>query len=190
MKYVLGTIIAVGLIMAGPVPSSAQPVTSPPITRGERFFNFYAANLRGSLFSGFLTLGSFLVAVNTFLIVNLKKEVYDHPAYKKIVYKNRDETKTASFYGPLSRLSRLLYSTIILALSTSAAQLTIGVLIQHWLAAAACLLLAAFTMAMLFFALAQIRGNLSDWFEYLEDQAVKEYDEQRSDVQQLTPPAP
>jgi hypothetical protein len=150
--------------------SIAPQVTDDPI------FLFYAANLRASLFSGFLTLGSFLVAVNTFMIVNLKKEVYEHKLYKIRVHDARREYPKATFFGPLRNLSRLIFSTIVLAMTTSVSQLTIGVLWRTWISVSLCLVLAVVTIIFLSFALFYIHVNLKDWFTFLEKVADEEYE--------------
>lgn len=166
--------------VAQPIPATlptARAVASdkPRLPSIDPFFTFYASNLRGSLFSGFLTLGSFLVAVNTFMVVNLKKEVYDHAAYKQRVIDAKRGDPNSSFYGALRRLSGLLLFTIFAALVTSISQLTIGVLFSSWIAATICLSFAAITMAILFFTLWKIRQNLGDWFTFIEKDAEAIY---------------
>jgi hypothetical protein len=42
---------------------------------------FYGENIRGSLFTGFLTLGGFLLSLKTFIIVKMKENVYDDERY-------------------------------------------------------------------------------------------------------------
>jgi hypothetical protein len=143
--------------------------------KGAQFFSFYAENLRASLFSGFLTLGSFLLAVNTFMVVNLKKEVYDRAAYKDRVSAARVGNKATSFYGPLLRLSRLMFAGIAMAFVTSISQLTLGVLIDRWWSAAICLLLGAVTVIVLVYALNEVRHNLNHWFAFIEAEAEAEY---------------
>ena len=155
---------------------AATAPTSEPAKSPQALFDFYATNLRGSLFAGFLTLGSFLAAVNTFVIVNLKKEVYDHEAYVKRVSDRREIDGNVTFYGPLRRLSALMIWTIICSLLTATIQLTIGVVVRYNAAAVVCLAAAAFTMALLFFALWIIRRNLKEWFTFWEAQACKKDD--------------
>jgi hypothetical protein len=139
-----------------------------PAPHVDAFFDFFAKNLRASLFSGFLTLGSFLVAVNTFIVVNLKKEVYDHKFYKD---KN---SGSATFYGPLRRLSGLLIITILLAVLTAVSQLTIGVLVETTGGAIWCLTMAAITIVFLIIVLVLMWLNLRNWFQQWEEQACKE----------------
>lgn len=158
-------------------PSTAQQLATP---LGDKFFNFYAQNMRASLFSGFLTLGSFLFAANTFMVANLKKELYDHPDYKKRVYSRKEQQPSASFYGQLNRLSGLILRTIVLSLTAAILQLTLGTIVPHWIAALICLLVAFLAMAQLLFVVWQIRCNLKDWFEFMEDEAENEYQDSLS----------
>jgi hypothetical protein len=154
---------------------ATMPTTAPALPAAvDPFFAFYASNLRGSLFTGFLTLGSFLVAVNTFIIVNLKKELYDSKGYRARVSNARSLNDHVSYFGPLRRLSTFLFWTILLAIATSVSQLTVGLLIPHWAAAAFCLAMACATVIVLLTVLFVIKGNLQDWFEYMEDQAREE----------------
>lgn len=162
-------------ILAQATAPTTLPATAPALDAAvDPFFAFYAANLRGSLFTGFLTLGSFLVAVNTFIIVNLKKELYDSKGYRARVANARNLNDRVSFFGPLRRLSAFLFWTILLAIATSVSQLTVGLLIQHWAAAVFCLLMSCATVIVLLIVLLVIKGNLREWFEYMEDQAREE----------------
>jgi hypothetical protein len=165
------------LAQATVVASAAQgTITSAPV---DSFYAFYAANLRGSLFSGFLTLGSFLVAVNTFIVVNMKKELYDTAAYREQV-KSRRQLSAANgkrcrvtFFGPLRRLSGCLFWAIVFALLTAVSQLTIGLIPSRW-TAVACIGLAALTILILLALLLIVRRNLSCWFGFMEAEAEKQ----------------
>lgn len=133
-----------------------------------KFSPFYAVSLRGSLFAGFLTLGGFLMSLKTFIIVNMKKEVYDSAAY----IKKFDALKLASpslcRYEPLQALSNVLFVTILSCLSTSVMQLTVG-LVESFYASLFCLIAAASSIALLGWTLYLIRANLQDMFKHLDD---------------------
>lgn len=158
------------------VSAAQEAVTSVAI---DPFYAFYAANLRGSLFSGFLTLGSFLVAVNTFIVVNMKKELYDTAAYREQVQSRRQLSAAngkpcrVTFFGPLRRLSGCLFWAIVFALLTAVSQLTIGLIPSRW-TAAACIGLAALTILILLALLLIVRLNLSCWFGFMEAEAEKQ----------------
>lgn len=158
------------------VGAAAQPAPH-AAAAASPFFAFYAANLRGSFFSGFLTLGSFLVAVNTFIVVNLKKELYDHDGYRTRVEQRRLLNSKVSYFGPLQRLSAFLFWTIILAVVTAVAQLTVGVIFQSTAAAVVCVSLAGCTIITLFVALFTIKFNLKLWFGFIEEEAKKKSEE-------------
>ncbi len=123
------------------------------------FYQFYAMNLRGSLFSGFLTLTGFLFAVKTFLIINMKKELYDTPTYQERYVAHLETNPNLKIYGPLRRLSRWLLCAVIASLITAVSQLSIG-LIPHWATAAFCMAMALGTVGLLGYILYTLRNNL------------------------------
>ena len=151
-------------LFADAVAKSAPP--PPP----ETFWHFYATNLRASLFSGFLTLTGFLFAVKTFIVVSMKRELYDTDEYRSRVAARREFNKKVTVYGPLQRLSGLLFWSVIASLVTAASQLTVG-LVPEWWAAGLCMLLALVTVLLLLCDLIVIRCNLNQWFKFLEDAA-------------------
>lgn len=137
-------------------------------TEFAKFSPFYALSLRGSLFAGFLTLGGFLMSLKTFIIVNMKKEVYDSPAYitkfdaEKIIKPNLRR------YDPLKELSNVLFVTILSCLTTSIMQLTLG-LIEIFYMSLLCLMSAVGSIALLSWTLYLIRANLQDMFDHLDN---------------------
>ena len=80
---------------------------------------FYSDKLRNSLFTGFLTAGSFLFSLKTFIVVKMKENVYDNEKYKKRVAEQRKLNKDLTHYGPLKRLSSHLYYTVFAAILSS-----------------------------------------------------------------------
>ncbi|NAS95066.1 hypothetical protein CU664_13040 [Pseudomonas syringae pv. actinidifoliorum] len=136
----------------------------------QKFSNFYADKLRASLFTGFLTLGGFLMSLKTFIIVNMKKEVYDTQEYKikwEIDNANKN-TDRSLLYSPLQDLSHMLYATILFSICTSTAQLTIGLFENFW-TSVICLWLAGFTTILLLWCLKTIKENLEIMFIHVED---------------------
>lgn len=131
--------------------------------------DFYAKNMRGSLFAGYLTLGSFLLSLKVGIVIKIKEALFDNPAYKKHVARNKGELNARlSSYGPLRRLSQLLSWSVFSALICATLQMTVG-LIPHWLATAVCLSAATFAMFMLLSSFILIQMNLSDWFDFIEE---------------------
>lgn len=128
---------------------------------------FYAKNIRGSLFTGFLTMGSFLLSLKTFIVVKLKENIFDSQKYKDELENSKKLNPNLTLYGPVKRLSQLLFISIISAIGTSILQLTIG-LIQKWPATLFCLFFAAFTLSMLIATLLLIKGILDVWLDRSE----------------------
>ncbi len=134
---------------------------------------FYSDNLRASLFSGFLTLSGFLFSVKTFIVINIKRELYDSELYRRRILDLRKVNPNLPFYGPLVRLSHLLFSSVVLSLTTAVAQLTLG-FIQSPVTVAICLLLAATTIVVLAKVMFIIRSNLLQWIGFYEKLAEDE----------------
>lgn len=165
--------------------SPAFAATTPPVTtqsaattqpsQQRDLFGFYATNLRASLFSGCLTLGSFLLAVNTFIIVNLKKEVFEHDLYKKRVREHRKSRPDYAHYGPLRNLSRALFCTIVFAFTSSVLQITMGMLWQNAISAMICIVASILVGVGVFIALSLVGIIMKDWFDFLEKAVCAEH---------------
>jgi hypothetical protein len=140
---------------------------------GDGLHKFYAASLRGSLFAGFLTLSGFLFSAHTFIIVHMKKEMYDTESYKKRLAAIQILNGDHSYYGGLRRLSRLLITTTALALIASVLQLTLGLVEANW-CAVVCLAAASVAIVLLVISLLVIALNLRTWFDDLEDASRQE----------------
>lgn len=128
---------------------------------------FYADKMRGSIFTGFLTLGSFLLALKTGILIKIKEGVYDKEDYQK---KAREPglLGVSTVYGPLRRLSRLMSVAVLSALITSSLQLTLG-LFSDWRATAVCLSVASFAISVLIASFISIQINLGIWFDLMEE---------------------
>lgn len=127
----------------------------------------YQDKMRGSLFAGFLTLGSFLLSLKTGIVIKIKENLFDSEEYKKIYLAARADGVEDSLYGPLQRLSQILSAAVLSALTASIAQLTIG-LYSAWWAAAICITLAAIAAIFLLIGFTLIQINLRQWFQHLE----------------------
>lgn len=135
------------------------------------FFEFYSKNLRGSLFAGFLTLGGFLMSLKTFIVVNMKKEVFDKPEYLvqwQAARKNNPNTEEFK-YAPLRFLASTIFIAIVSCISTATAQLTIGLVPSFW-TALICMWASAVSIAIILRSLILIRKNLNRMFDYLDDE--------------------
>ncbi len=133
-------------------------------------FSFFEKNLRGSLFAGFLTLGSFLLSLKTGIVIKIKEGVYDKPEYQLRVQQRPSTSGPFTIYGPLKRMSRALAWSVGLSIVTATLQLTVG-LYPSWWSAAVCLGSAASAIAFLLCSFVLIQIALSDWFTSLEGDA-------------------
>jgi len=131
------------------------------------------------LFTGFLTIGGFLLTLKTFVLVQLKKELYENDYYKQRLNDKRLLNPNLSLYGPLNRLGYLLVLCVLAALTTAVAQLSVGFIPSRY-AAAFCIAVAAGTLALVFQAWYEIKCNLTTWFEYLEEIDKKNQADQRA----------
>lgn len=132
------------------------------------FAEFYADNLRVPMFTGFLSLGGFLFAAKTFIVVHMKKEVYDTEGYAKRLSEMRRLNSKLSHYQPLANLSALLFWSVSSSLLTATLQLTLGMIPKNW-AAATCMSAAAVTIILLACCLVAIRRNIKCWLKDLEE---------------------
>lgn len=139
------------------------------------FFNFYSENVRASLFSGFLSLGGFLLALHTFIVVKMKETVYEHDLYIARLNEYRAENPKVSHYGPLLRLSDLIFYSVLSCLLTALMQLTIG-LYPHWASGVLCISAASGSVVLLMFVLVEVKGNMKDWFHFLEQESLDRSD--------------
>lgn len=129
--------------------------------------DYYARNMRGSLFTGFLTVGSFLLSLKAFIVVKLKENIFDSEGYKDKLKDRRKLNPTLTLYGPLKRLSLLIFLSIASAISAAISQLTVG-LVEQWEATFFCLFVSMFAMGMLVSTLLLIKSTLDEWLDYLE----------------------
>lgn len=129
---------------------------------------FYGEKIRASLFTGLLTVGSFLLSLKVFIVVKFKENVFDSEVYKKRLEDRRRLNPNISHYGPVRNLSRVLFLAITSSLIASASQITIG-LIPVWWAMLFCVGSAAFAWMMLVQVLLLIRSILTDWLDHMED---------------------
>lgn len=130
-------------------------------------YDLYSTKLQTPLFSGFLTIGGFLLTLKTFVLIKLKESLYGSDFYQAELKEKRHLNPNLSTYGPLSRLGHFLIFSVVGALITATAQLSIG-FIHHKVAAAVCIGFAATTLLLVFKAWWEIRKNLSAWFDLLD----------------------
>ncbi|GAB50135.1 hypothetical protein [Atlantibacter hermannii] len=128
-----------------------------------KFFEFHHKNLRGYLFSGFISVGSFLLSLHTFVIVNLRDKVFSTPEYRNAYSMAHDideeNINDSDLFKPLDNLSSFINTSIILSLTTAIAQFTLG-LSTNLYACLFCVWLAILTVCFLLHCLFIIRINI------------------------------
>ena len=100
----------------------------------------------------------------------MKENVYDKKEYRESIKKNRKLNKELTYYGPLKRLSQLLFAAVLSSFTTAILQFTIG-LANCPIASLICIWSAIFSISLLIASLLIIRENLNDWFDYLEKES-------------------
>lgn len=135
--------------------------------------NTIYAKLQGPLFTGFLTVGGFLLTLKTFILVKLNEGIYKTDTYRKRFESQQALDPGLRLYGPLQRLSEFLVFSVLSALSCSACQLILGSFGVRW-ANIFCLSLVTMTLTLVFFCWWEIQANLKIWFSILEEERDKE----------------
>ncbi len=132
--------------------------------------DLYQRNARTPIFSGFITMGSFLLALKTNILGRLK-DTYDTDEYKLIYRARLEGTKNSQFrfYETLERLSRSLGWNIYFCLFTALCQMTLGFLFKPW-AFAVCAGLAASCLLFLLTLTYYLLSAHKEWFDTIESQ--------------------
>lgn len=136
------------------------------------FAEFYANNLRQSLFAGFLTLAAFLYSLKTFIIIKMKENVYDQKLYKERFDRKKKNNPNIKRYDALRQLSDLLFYTVLCSIITSIMQFTLG-LYSHWMASILCLYMALVSVVLFSISIFIIKDNLNAWFDFLDESEKK-----------------
>ena len=136
----------------------------------QTLMDVYTKALRTSFFAGFLTLGGFLFSVQMFITSKLKENVYDSKKYRERIEILRKTKPDLEFYGPLKRFNHMLLFGVLLSLSTSLLQITLG-LIETPITVVICYLAAIVTIVVVLLCLWGLKGNLKDWFQWIEEEA-------------------
>lgn len=148
------------------------------ITRATDFdlYPFYSENLRASLFSGFLTIGGFLLSLKTFIIVKLKEDLFDHPQYRERYDQNRrlNKNNIGSLYDPLNQLSDFLIVCVFGSIISAALQFTLG-FVNCSICPAICIASSFVSIVVVLTACWEVKLNLDRLFELLEDAEQKRY---------------
>lgn len=129
--------------------------------------NIYKDNLRGTLFTAFLTMGSFMLSLMSMFMFSLKEKLFDDGEYKKLYSaKEKITNESDPIYGPLVNISRLFLFCVMMCFITSILQFTIG-LIDNICLTVFCLSLAISTIFLALYILYNVWRNLEVWFHIL-----------------------
>lgn len=131
------------------------------------FQEFYAKELRGSLFDGCLTFGGFLLAAYTFIVIHMKDAVYDTPQYTKVFEEKKSGDHRLKKFDPLRKMSQSLFRSVVVTLVAAVLQLTLG-LIPSNLIAGICIGAAIYTVWVVFGSMRLMAENLRAWFSILD----------------------
>lgn len=86
----------------------------------------YYDSIKGYLFVTSITIGAFLFTMKSFIVLNMKKEVYDTNAYIEHYVSSKKLGVKETRYAPLERLRQFLYLSIFSALVNGPIQLFLG----------------------------------------------------------------
>lgn len=169
----VGSVVLAGVGYTAALFAYCDPITSKQMycARFDAFWAFFNTNIRASLFAGFLSLGGFLLSLKTFIIVNMKKDVFDTEKYKT-TWENQSKHdrsgKIGKRYDPLRELSNVLFAAIVTAIGTAVLQITVGLRESFW-TTFLCLWAATFATMLLLTCLWLIKSNLNTMFAHLDD---------------------
>lgn len=125
------------------------------------FLQFYQKELRSNFFSGFLSVGAFLLSLKTFIVITMKKELYDTAAYKATWQKHGGEPVVGGIYLKLRELNSCLFWSILVSLVCTVSQFSIG-FIPVWYSGMFCVWLAVLSCVYLIYSLFLVKSNLDE----------------------------
>ncbi len=132
--------------------------------QGKAFYSFYQTSIRGYLFSGFISVGSLLLSLHTFVIVNLKDKLFSTERYISNFKLSRnlpenEKVDECELFKPLDTLSSFINISVWLSILSAVSQFTIG-LIDAGVASVFCIWLAMLTICFLLNSLILIRVHI------------------------------
>lgn len=123
--------------------------------------------IQSAIFSAFLSMGSFMLALTTLFLISLKEKFFDSKEYEKTVkIKNDIDNKKHCKYTPLINISRLFILCIFICFLTSLAQITIG-LFNNLVCISVCFSMAFSTILIILFSLYHVWKTIAVWLSDL-----------------------
>ncbi len=131
--------------------------------------------IRPAMFTGFITAGSFLLSMKTFILAKAK-EVFENDNYEKKYADARTKNPNIeNKFTPMENLSKLLLYSVLLSYLTSTAQISFGLVLRDW-TAALCLALSATTISVILAVWYVVKVIIDEWMEDIiqtEDKRLK-----------------
>jgi len=143
------------------------------------FIKVYQDNARTPIFSGFLTMGSFLLAMKTNIISRLQQtyDTEEHRVLYLAINQDLPPEQKSKFYAGLENLSSALGWNVVACLITSILQMTLGFW-PHPVPFSICAGSAGACLGLLVYLTAQLMAAHRDWFRTIEKQAQKKLSEE------------
>lgn len=160
-------IVAMGYLVAILLSCDAWNTREMYCANVDMFSKFYADNLRGNLFSGFLALGGFLLSLKTFIVVTMKENVYNNNKYIENWERTRKFKPDQKLHAPLKQLSDFLFYAIFASILSAVLHMSLG-LYGSVPAAVISVWSSIFAILLLVWCLVLIKKNLDTWFTYLD----------------------
>ena len=131
-----------------------------------KFYTLYP-KIQPAIFSSFLAMGSFMLALITLFLISLKEKFFDSKEYEKIIILKRHITNEKYCkYTPLINISKLFILCIFICFLTSLTQITIG-LFNNLICKSFCLSIAITTILLILFSLYHVWRTIKVWLSHL-----------------------
>ncbi len=128
---------------------------------------------RGNLFSGFVSMGSVLLAMKTFIVVRLQEKLYSKERYVKL-YRENNDGSIDNLYAPLRNLSDFFIVSVIACVAAGIIQIAVGGEINGPWRVGIVVGLTIGGLVMLVSSWWLLRQNLRCYFEHLEREIKEE----------------
>lgn len=107
----------------------------------------------------FVSVGAFLLSLKTFIVLTMKKELFDTEAYKKVHEKMSSGGDVGGLYAPLKQLNDYIYWAILMSLLTAVLQVTLG-FFPYLVPVVICISMAMASSVYLVWSLVLVKRNL------------------------------
>lgn len=133
----------------------------------KNFPEFYSANLRGILFSGFLSVGALLYALKSTIVFGFKEQIFDSPEYEKeVLIKQKKLEPSRDVFNPLENLSNSLLNSARYSFAAAIVQVTIGLVPSPAFSLMA-FFTAACAMGYIFWGMRVYKKNMGNYFRII-----------------------